>query len=461
MKQSALAAALVLLLSGVAAAQQKASKKPSFLSFNIHFSDYNTPALIKDSSASKAFSGTDWLNPGRKSFGFGVSWWKELLPKIDFSGSLNGTFSNFPQLFVKGDSIGQAGFTPQLDALVHLYALKRTASVNPFITAGAGAGLFKNEFVAYAPVGMGLKFHFNEGAFIIAQAQYRLALTDAITNDYLFYTIGFAQKLGKRKPEAQVVTAAIPLPPPDKDGDGVPDADDACPDAKGTVNGCPDADADGVADKDDLCPNDKGTLKGCPDADGDGVADKDDPCPNSKGTLNGCPDADGDGVPDKDDKCPTVKGSFANGCADTDGDGVDDANDKCPNEAGEINGCPEITPDVKEKVIYAAKNIFFKFASDKILKQSFVPLNEIAELLIKNPDLKLTIEAHADNIGTPEGNMTWSQRRAQAIANYFINKGIDAARINATGYGDTKPIATNKTEAGRKQNRRVEMKLDY
>lgn len=465
MKHLAFVLAAVILLCGATSAQQIKTKKPALLSFNISFSDYNTPALIRDSSFSKALNGTDWLNPGKKSFGIGMSWWKQLNPKIDFSVSLNGTFSNFPALFVKGDSIGQAGFTPQLDALIHLNALKQTATVNPFLTVGAGAGMFQGEFAAYAPVGAGLKIRFNEGAFLIAQTQYRLALTDAITNDYLFYSIGFAQTMGKRKKEnndtpPQQEELVIP---PDSDGDGVENTKDECPDVKGTLKGCPDSDGDGVADKDDQCPNDKGTLNGCPDADNDGVADKDDQCPNEKGNVNGCPDNDGDGVLDKNDKCPTVAGAFANGCPDTDGDGVDDATDKCPNEKGIAanNGCPEIKQEVIEKVNYAAKNIYFKFASDEILKQSFAPLDEIAEILKKNPALKLTVAAHADNRGTPERNMMWSERRAQAVANYFISKGIDAGRITAKGYGDTQPVADNKTENGRTKNRRVEMKVEY
>jgi OmpA-OmpF porin, OOP family len=463
MKPLATALLSVILLFGAASAQQIKPKKPALLSFNISFSDYSTPQLIKDSSFSKVFNGTDWLNPGKKSFGIGISWWKQLTPKIDFSANVTGTFSNFPKLFVKGDSIGQAGFTPQLDALIHLYALKQTATVNPFVTVGAGGGMFRSEFAAYTPVGLGLKFRFKEGAFLIAQMHYRLALTDAITNDYLFYSIGFAQTTGKRKKAEPAVSEPAPVIPPDKDGDGVEDSKDLCPDVKGTVSGCPDADGDGVADKDDKCPNEKGTLNGCPDSDGDGVTDKGDQCPTEKGILNGCPDSDNDGVADKDDKCPTAAGTNSNGCPDSDGDGIDDGNDKCPNEKGVTanNGCPEIKPEVIEKVNYAAKNIYFKFASDEIIKQSFAPLDEIVKLLQSNPALKLVVNAYADNRGLAERNLMWSERRAQAVANYFISKGIDAGRITAKGYGDTQPVADNKTESGRSKNRRVEMKLEY
>jgi OmpA-OmpF porin, OOP family len=436
MKSASLLLATVILLSITATAQSTKQNKP-LVAFHIHFADYSTPGLIKDSSFSKAFAGDDWYNPSKKSFGLGVSWIKNLTPKIDFSANLSGTFSNFPKLFVKADSIGQAGFTPQLDALLHFKALKPEAKVNPFLTAGVGAGSFGDAFAAYAPLGVGLNIRFKEGAYLISQAQWRLAFT-GINSDYLFYTIGFAQTLGKQKTEiAEPVKEPVATIPPDKDGDGVEDSKDECPDVSGTVIGCPDADGDGVADKNDACPNDKGTLNGCPDADGDGVTDKEDKCPDAKGTINGCPDTDGDGVIDADDKCPDVAGKTDN------------------------NGCPEIKQEVVQKVNYAAKNIFFKFASDEILKQSFAPLDELVKVMKENPSLQLTIAAHADSKGTPQANMMWSERRAKAVADYFISKGIDASRITYKGYGDTQPVADNKTEAGRAKNRRVEMKMDY
>lgn len=462
MKHLASALCLLLFFFSQTTAQQTKTGKPAVLAFNLSFSDYTTPALIRDSSFSKALQGTDWLNPGKKSFGLGISWWKQLTPRIDFSANFTGTFSNFPELFVKGDSIGQAGFTPQLDALIHLYALKPSAFVNPFLTAGAGGGLFQSEFAAYAPLGMGLKFRFKEGAFLIAQTQYRLALTDGINNDYLFYNIGFAQTIGKRKiPEPTVVVPA-PVIPADKDGDWFEDNIDECPDVAGKVKGCPDADGDGVADKNDLCPTEKGTLNGCPDTDGDGIADKDDACPDAKGSVNGCPDADGDGVADKDDLCPDVKGNFK-GCPDSDGDGIGDGEDKCPTVAGTTadQGCPEIKQEVKEKVEVAAKNIFFRFGSDVLLNRSLPPLKEVVTLLKKDPALQLVIEAHADSIGSAERNQLLSERRAKRVAQFFINSGIDARRISYRGYGATQPVADNATEKGRAQNRRVEMKLRY
>lgn len=428
-----------LLFSVLLCSQTSAQKKSSLLSYNISFSDYNTPKAIRDSTLKDVLKDGDWFRTKKKSFGLTIGWWKSLTEKIDFSANLTGTFSNFPAYFIKGDDIGQASFTPQLDALFHLKAFTADAGINPFLTAGLGAGYFSNQVAAYAPLGAGLQFNFSEGAYLIMQMQWRKRLTQGITQDYLQYNIGFAQTTGRKKANSK------PAPkisvPADKDGDGVTDANDGCPDVAGTINGCPDADKDDVADKNDLCPTEKGTVKGCPDADADGIADKDDNCKNTAGLARykGCPipDSDNDGINDEEDKCPDAAGTALN------------------------KGCPDIKPQVKEKVDFEAQSIQFKFASDELLDVSLKSLYEVASILVENPKLNLSIEAHADNRGLPERNMMWSERRAKAVADYFLNKGIKPERITYKGYGDTQPIADNKTEAGRSKNRRVEMKLSY
>ena len=137
----------------------------------------------------------------------------------------------------------------------------------------------------------------------------------------------------------------------DRDGDGVVDKRDNCPDIPGTkeMKGCPDTDGDGIADQDDDCPNTAGPkeLNGCPDTDGDTVIDKNDLCPEVAGPPenSGCPDADMDGVLDHEDDCPDVAGPIENkGCpwGDKDQDTVLDKDDKCPEEPGDVanEGCP-------------------------------------------------------------------------------------------------------------------------
>lgn len=247
---------------------------------------------------------------------------------------------------------------------------------------------------------------------------------------------------------------------PDKDKDGVPDKLDACPDIPGKVDlkGCPDRDGDGIADKDDKCPDEKGSAeaKGCPDRDGDGIIDREDNCPDDKGIpqFQGCPDRDGDGIRDKDDACPDVKGiQEFQGCPDTDADGTPDDKDKCPSVPGpkENKGCPEI--------LDRASKVLFETGKAIIKPESYSLLDELATMLKKYPDTRIILEGHTDSEGDDAANMKLSKDRAKAVAEYLIDKFIDANRVSSDGFGETKPIADNKTAEGRQKNRRVDMRL--
>jgi outer membrane protein OmpA-like peptidoglycan-associated protein len=257
----------------------------------------------------------------------------------------------------------------------------------------------------------------------------------------------------------------------DTDSDGVFDKDDACPEVAGLkeFNGCPDADGDGIKDSDDSCPNVAGlaSLNGCPDADADGIADKDDMCPNSKGTKanKGCPDTDGDGVLDKDDKCATTAGPAANaGCPwpDTDGDGVLDKDDKCPNVAGVASeqGCEEkvIEAAATETIGAAAKKILFNSGRTSFKLGVTKQLDEIVDVMNKFPKAKFSIEGHTDSSGKASSNLRLSEKRAKVIMDYLVRKGVNASRLSSKGFGAATPIDSNKTRAGRANNRRVVIK---
>jgi outer membrane protein OmpA-like peptidoglycan-associated protein len=208
------------------------------------------------------------------------------------------------------------------------------------------------------------------------------------------------------------------------------------------------------------------SLKGCPDRDGDGIADIDDKCPDVPGLARyqGCPipDRDKDGINDEVDKCPDVPGlARYQGCPipDTDGDGVNDEEDKCINEPGPASnfGCPVIKEEIVTKINKAFKNVFFETGSSKLLNKSFKPLNDVAAILNENAGFYANIDGHTDNTGKPDKNQILSEDRANSVKTYLVSKGINANRLTATGYGQDKPIADNKTVAGRAQNRRVEM----
>jgi len=286
---------------------------------------------------------------------------------------------------------------------------------------------------------------------------------------------------------------------PDTDNDGIADQDDLCPFDAGTAAlfGCPDRDNDGIADKDDRCPDHFGLLenKGCPDTDKDGIVDFDDECPDQAGPveLNGCPDRDGDGIADKNDKCPDLTGKpefggcpFAdsdgdgiadeidecpaqagppqfNGCPDSDGDGIPDKSDRCPNIPGvaENNGCPPIQKEELEIIERAFSNLEFESGKSIIKPVSYSSLNELATLLDKQESWLVQLSGHTDNTGNPIKHMELSKNRTQAVKDYLIKQGVKEYRIKTEWFGQERPVADNKTPAGRQKNRRVEMKIVF
>jgi outer membrane protein OmpA-like peptidoglycan-associated protein len=261
---------------------------------------------------------------------------------------------------------------------------------------------------------------------------------------------------------------------PDSDGDKIIDKLDDCPEVAGLAEfkGCPDSDSDGIKDSDDACPQNAGPKEnqGCPDKDSDGLFDFIDACPEIAGPKenNGCPwpDTDGDGILDKDDACPLLKGPAANkGCPykDTDGDGLLDKDDDCPNTAGPIEnkGCPIIEVEIVEVLRTAFDNLEFESGKDIILEVSKVALDELADVLIKKATWKLEISGHTDNIGGENFNLVLSKKRAEALKNYLIFKGVDTNRLITFYFGETQPLIDNTTLEGRKKNRRVEMKITF
>ena len=339
-------------------------------------------------------------------------------------------------------------------SLMNLIKSKR---IDPSIHIGGGYTWIGDELKAGTlNGGLGLTYWFTEMVGLSWRSTYKQSFED-IREDmpsHMQHFAGLTFKFGGK----------------DTDGDGIYDKDDACPEVAGLkqFNGCPDTDADGITDASDSCPDVAGPAEfnGCPDTDGDGIADKDDACPDVAGlkSLGGCPDKDGDGITDKSDKCPDVKGPKENGgCPwpDRDGDKVLDKDDKCPDEAGTVsnNGCPEVTEEAIKKLNDYAKTILFDTNKDTFKQQTYPVLLAISAILKEYPSSKFSIEGHTDSDGSNEFNLRLSDSRAIAVKKYLVEQGIDEFRLSAMGYGESKPIDTNKTKAGKANNRRVEVKL--
>lgn len=175
-------------------------------------------------------------------------------------------------------------------------------------------------------------------------------------------------------------------------------------------------------------------------------------------------DKDGDNIADDDDECPDEAGPVeTNGCPDNDNDGIINSKDDCPNIAGveENNGCPELAEEVKKVLKEALEGIEFESGRDIIKPTSYAILDQVVEVMKNNTEYKLKIAGHTDSMGKDESNLILSHKRAEAAKNYLIEKGIDESRLDAVGYGETKPIASNDTAEGRRQNRRVEFTVIF
>ncbi len=327
--------------------------------------------------------------------------------------------------------------------------------LDPYVRANGGYNWMLEENGLVAGGGLGINFWLTETFGIKVQSVYKANFASELDNaNYFHNTVGVTIQVGGK----------------DTDGDGVYDKEDACVDTPGLVefNGCPDTDGDGIQDSKDSCPEVAGLAEfnGCPDTDGDGVADPNDECVNTPGLkdLAGCPDADGDGIADAKDGCPQQAGPAANnGCPwpDTDGDTVLDKDDNCPKVPGTVanNGCPEVSDAVQKALNDYAKTILFDTGKSSIKKQSAGVLNDIVGILKEYTNAKFTIEGHTDSVGSSKLNQKLSETRAASVRDYLIENGIDASRLTSKGYGESKPIGTNKTRAGRANNRRVEINL--
>jgi outer membrane protein OmpA-like peptidoglycan-associated protein len=222
--------------------------------------------------------------------------------------------------------------------------------------------------------------------------------------------------------------------------------------------------------------------RGCPlkDTDGDGIFDNQDECvdtpagPHPSKVHIGCPDTDkdGDGVFDSVDQCPDVPAGLhpdpdKPGCPlpDRDADSVPDNVDACPDTPGapspdpKKNGCPGLV-EVKGGQVVIMKPVFFATDKDVILPKSYPVLLAVADALAAQEQIKrLSIEGHTDDRGKPEHNLDLSDRRAKSVMRFLVEHGVAAERLEAHGYGQTQPIANNRTANGRAANRRVEFKI--
>ena len=407
-------------------AQAQDENNPWQIGFGVNSVDIRTPKDFGD--VLKDWAGPSDLNilPAVSRLSVGRYIGKGF--SAELSGSLNKIEKGYGYNKDLDNKVDQSFWAVNLAAQYHLNTLWSGARwFDPYAQVGGGYAAIDNEGKFRTLVGAGANFWFTDNIGLNLQTAYHPTMKSESTENYFQHALGITIKFGKQ----------------DRDNDGVADKDDKCPDVAGKpeLNGCPDADGDGITDAEDACPDVFGLkeFNGCPDTDGDGIADKDDECPEVAGKpeLNGCPwpDRDGDGVLDKDDECPDVKGTVAN------------------------NGCPEVTQEVQKKLNDFAKTILFDLGKATIKPESADVLDNIVKVLNEFKKAKFSVEGYTDSTGNKAKNIKLSEARANSVKDYLVAKGIAADRLSAKGFGPEKPVADNKTKAGREQNRRVEINL--
>ncbi|MEM9462041.1 MAG: OmpA family protein [Myxococcota bacterium] len=375
-------------------------------------------------------------NPNLPSQGF--------LPLATVAPSLGLRLGYYPLRFLGVEAEGaymptttlDAGYSARLWALRgHVIGQLPVASIAPFVVFGAGVfGVQGNEVVLGRDVDPAIHLGIGTKVFISRRVVARLDLRDQISprrgdgggaTNSIEVLVGLSIPLGRERdhdplPEPPA-PACEPAPAEDHDGDGFLDAEDRCPAEPGVApEGCPapeDRDADGVVDEDDVCPDQPGIApEGCPD-----------------------PDADADGILVPDDRCPDQP-ETANGFEDTD-------------------GCPDQVPEAVERFNGRLDGINFDLGKATLTRSSAPVLDLAVSVLKEFPSVRIEISGHTDNRGRREINMRLSQRRAEAVKAYLVERGVDEGRIVTRGAGPDEPIDSNSTGDGRANNRRIEFRV--
>jgi OOP family OmpA-OmpF porin len=287
----------------------------------------------------------------------------------------------------------------------------------------------------------------------------------------------------------------------DRDGDGLRDDVDQCPDEPEDFDGfadddgCPDPDndRDGILDADDECPmvpedrDGDADDDGCPegnegDRDGDGILDNEDECPDEPEDRDGfqdedgCPDPDNDqdGILDTDDLCPNDPEDRDNfqdqdGCPDPDNDAdrILDGDDTCPNEPETYNGtededgCPDTgSVIIEENSIVILEKIYFETDSAEIQQRSFPIIEAVAATLVGNPHITLVeVQGHADERSSDEYNIRLTRDRAASVVEALVQRGVARERLRSAGYGERCPVDPRHNDTAWEANRRVEFKI--
>ncbi|MCK9411455.1 MAG: OmpA family protein [Prolixibacteraceae bacterium] len=500
---------LVLQLS----AQENEEKKPATLVFHFFYNDFNTAQQIRTTSLKNVLDNHLWSKFGQMQMGFGFNYLNGIRSKIDFVASLDGSSTDY--LYKDGTTHGSSAFLLDANAGVNLKLLTDRHKVVPYFSAGLGASLYNGKSGFYLPLGAGIQFNLFKEAFVLANVQYRNALT-SVVNNHFQYNIGVGASLGKKKakPVKAEEPVIVPVPVKKEIIDLTKDfviavkdevTDKPLPYVEVVVSGSEGKKISGTTDADGrvtfkaLSPADytvsgllnnintavlpikkdsfetnnkqlnftlthndpRFTLSGI-------VVNKTKNIPEGGAEINVANETRSSNVTRQSHASDgifrvqleagsdfTVVGKKANYISN-----IEKVSTKGLNRSATLYVKLELRiEEAKAGQSIQLSNIYFETGKANLNTTVSSDLDRLIQFLKDNPASRLEIQGHTDNIGGLEVNDRLSQSRANSVVDYLTKKGIDRNRLIARGYGPSLPVADNATAEGRTKNRRVVMKV--
>jgi outer membrane protein OmpA-like peptidoglycan-associated protein len=485
-------------------------KKPT-IGLHFFYNDFNTAQLIKSGSLSNVLKNKLWNKPQNMEGGFGIDYIQGFNKNIDLIGTFNGSWVDY---LLPGNTLyGSSNFLMDIDAGAHFKMLSDRHIFSPFLIAKAEYTKYKNISGFSLAPGAGLQVNLFKEAFVLATIEYRSALSSSISNE-LYYSIGIATNIGKKKAKPVKVIAPIPVPVikeiiiPAKDiiiavtdeatGQPLPYVAVvlSSPDGK-KLNGS--TDEYGRATFNTVSPADytvNGLLNNIMSSikyinkDNFGTNENqisinlthNDPRFTLAGIVinktRNLPEggADVNVTNETNHSDITIQSRVGDGVFRTQLTAGSDFT-LVGKKANYISNIEKITTKglnrsttlyvklelgIEEAKIGQSidlKNIYFETGKATLNTSVSSDLDKLTRFLKDNPEARLEIQGHTDNVGSLALNTKLSQARANSVVEYLTKNEIDISRLIAKGYGPSLPVAENTTPEGKAKNRRVVMKV--
>lgn len=493
--------------------------KPASLTFHTFYIDFKTAQQIKASSLGDVLKNGNWNNFGEMQMGFGFTYFKGLNPVIDFVSTLDA--GSIDYTFKDGTTNGSSKFLLDANAGVNLKLSNDSKTVVPYLFGGAGISYYKKMGV-YVPVGLGVQVNVFNEAFITANMQYKIAASSTV-NHHFYYNVGIGLPIGKSKKVKPIEKEVIaPIEPvviakpveiklikdlrvivvDEQTGLPLPNVMISLVSDSGTVVLASNQDGE-VVFKNNLAGN--YTISGKLNGINTGLQNllkenfetanervsiqlsHNDP----RFTLSGMVEERNTQAPmnsvlvsitDKTlEKTSTVESNALNGkftvqlAANSDFVlSAKKANYISNIEQISTKGLNRSTTlyvklvlaieETKANATINLKNIYYATGSSQIKQEASSDLNRLVLFLTDNPSISIEIASHSDSRGSAATNLVLSQKRVLEVFNYLNGKGINAKRMRAMGYGETKLLnkcrdGVKCTEEQHEQNRRTEFKV--